>query len=98
MFQRVLVVAMLWLASDALASAVPKAVTDAVKKKYPDVRAVAAKQERERNEGKLVYSVNIERGKHRITRCVAMSNIRRAPQTGRIRGACMKSRRLSHSH
>ena len=71
MLQRLLVVAALWLASDALAADapkanVPKAVTEAVKKKYPDARIVSAKQEQERKDGKAVYSVSVARGKQEM--------------------------------
>jgi hypothetical protein len=66
MLQRVLVVAALSLASDVFASDVPKAVTEAVKRKYPDARIVSAKQEPERKEGKAVYSVSLARGKQEM--------------------------------
>ncbi len=66
MLQRTLIVAMLWLTSDALAADAPTEVTDAVKKKYPDARIVSVKQEKERNKGKPIYYVSLERGKEEM--------------------------------
>ena len=66
MLRSMAVVAALWLAGDALAAEVPKAVTEAVKKKYPDARIVSAKQEQERKDGKAVYSVSVARGKQEM--------------------------------
>lgn len=66
MLQRALLVAMLCLTGEALAADVPKAVTDAVKKKYPDARIVSAKQEADRKEGKSIYWVRLERGKQEM--------------------------------
>lgn len=63
--KRALVVAILWLASDAVAAA-PKQVTDAVKKKYPDARIVSIKDERERKDGKSIYWVSLQRGKEEM--------------------------------
>jgi len=37
-----------------------------VKRKYPDARIVSTKQEKERNEGKAIYSVSLARGKQQM--------------------------------
>ena len=66
MSQRALVVVMLCLTTDAFAADTPKAVTDAIKKKYPDARIVSVKQEKERNDGKPIYWVSLERGKEEM--------------------------------
>ena len=66
MLRWMVVVAALWLAGDALAAEVPKAVTEAVKKKYPDAKILSAKQEEERKDGKAVYSVSVARGKQEM--------------------------------